>query len=92
MHPKINLPNVQKEGAWGGGVKGVLNNVKKNCKIGREGHPLLPMDRAPPMIPSPGTKLPRPDTMPPAGAWAKMTLGRSRIVMEIQGSIQIPDC
>ena len=21
----------------GGGVKGVLNNVKKNCKIGREG-------------------------------------------------------
>ena len=50
------------------------------------------MERAPPMIPSPGTKLPRPDTMPPAGAWAKMTLGRSRIVMEIQGSIPIPDC
>ena len=53
---------------------------------------MLPMERAPPMIPSPGTKLPRPDTIPPAGAWAKMTLGRSRIVMEIQGSIPIPDC
>ena len=32
-----NLPNVQKER---GGVKGVLNNVKKNCKIGKVGHPL----------------------------------------------------
>ena len=31
------LPNVQKEG---GGVKGVLNNVK-NCKMVREGHPLF---------------------------------------------------
>ena len=32
-------PNVQNEGGGGGG-KGVLNNVKKNCTIGREGHPL----------------------------------------------------
>ena len=53
---------------------------------------MLPLDKAPPMIPSPGTKLPRPDTMLPADAWAKMTLGRSRIVLGIQGSIPIPDC
>ena len=32
-----NLLNVQREG---GGVKGVLNNVKKNCIIYRVGHPL----------------------------------------------------
>ena len=35
---KNNLPNVQNEG--GGKLKGVLNNVKKNCRISKEVHPL----------------------------------------------------
>ena len=37
----IFLPNVQNEG--GEGVKGVLNNVKKNYNIGKLGH-LLELD------------------------------------------------
>ena len=29
-------------GGGGGGVRGVLNNVQNNCKIGTAGHPLGP--------------------------------------------------
>ena len=36
---KKNLPNIQKKGARGRGVKGVLNNPQKKCRIGQEGHP-----------------------------------------------------
>ena len=36
---KKNLPNVQNKGGKGG-VIGVLNNVQKNYRIGKKGHPL----------------------------------------------------
>ena len=31
----------RREGVGGPGVKGALNYVKENCRIGREGHPLV---------------------------------------------------
>ena len=37
-HPLQNRTNVQIKG--GGGVKGLLNNVQKNCTFLKGGHPL----------------------------------------------------
>ena len=39
-HPPQNRTNVQIKG---GGVKGLLNNVKKNCTFLKWGHPLEPL-------------------------------------------------
>ena len=43
-HPLQNRTNVQIKG--GGGVKGLLNNVQKNCTFLKGGHPLLDRDRS----------------------------------------------
>ena len=41
-HPLQNRTNVQIKG--GGGVKGLLNNVQKNCTFLKGGHPLVRLD------------------------------------------------